>query len=50
MGVLTCDRKGCDNVMCDISVFMGSEKVEKDNLDAWEAYVDQVFKDRSESW
>ena len=74
MGVLACDRKGCDNVMCDyvssehgyicweclselkakgmcdIGVFMGSEKVEKDNLDAWEAYVDQVFKDRSESW
>ena len=74
MGVLACDRKGCENVMCDyvssehgyicweclselkskgmcdIGVFMESEKVEKDNVDAWEAYVDMLFKDRSESW
>jgi len=74
MGVLACDRKGCDNIlcdyvsgehgyicweclselkakgMCDMGVFMESAKAEKDNLDAWAAYVDATFKSRYEEY
>ncbi|UUW39891.1 hypothetical protein VP14_204 [Vibrio phage VPMCC14] len=69
MGVLACDREGCENIMCDyishergeylcweckreliekgfcdIDEFMGREKKPRNNQEAWEDYVNSVFK------
>lgn len=74
MGVLACNRAGCDNVMCDyysrtygyicceclqelkdkgmcdINTFMGEYKDNTGELEAWESYVDTLFKSRHEEW
>lgn len=73
MGVLACDRNGCDNIMCDftsyergeylcweckqeliakgfcdIDEFMGNNKRPDNSSEAWEEYVNKVFKSRYE--
>jgi len=73
MGVLNCDRKGCENIMCDnvsykrneylcweckqelinkgfcdIDEFMESEKSPCSDNEAWEDYVNHVFKSKYE--